>query len=250
MLLVLRFLVARFAGREFVALGGKLRIEEPSSRLGMRAEQAPDRVDILGHAIEIAHLKSPQRPGVASCSSVVESANLATEAVVRAASDGYTLLTVSDANAYNATLYDNLSFNFIRDIAPVASIGRVPFVMVVDPLFAAKTLPEFVAYAKANPGKINMASLGPGSPSQLVGVLFKATADVDLLTVNYRGAGPALLDLMSSRVDVMFISVAATIGYIRSGKLRPRGVTTTARMDGREDHKPASQGQDHMTAET
>ena len=158
-------------------------------------------------------------------------ANLATEAVVRAAPDGYTLLTVSDANAYNATLYDNLRFNFIRDIAPVASIGRVPFVMLVDPLFASKTVPEFVAHAKANPGKVNMASLGPGTPSQLVGVLFKATADVDLLTVNYRGAGPALLDLMSSRVDVMFISVAATIGYIRSGKLRPLGVTTTARMD-------------------
>jgi tripartite-type tricarboxylate transporter receptor subunit TctC len=131
-------------------------------------------------------------------------ANLATEAVLRAAPDGYTLLTVSDANAYNATLYDNLRFNFIRDIAPVASIDRVPFVMVVDPLFVAKTVPEFVAYAKANPGKVNMASLGPGSSSQLFGVLFKATADVDLLTVNYRGAGPALLDLMSSRVDVMF----------------------------------------------
>jgi tripartite-type tricarboxylate transporter receptor subunit TctC len=158
-------------------------------------------------------------------------ANLATEAVVRAPPDGYMLLVVSDANAYNATLYDKLNFNFIRDIAPVTSIARVPFLMVVNPSFPAKTVPEFIAYAKDNPGKINMASLGPGSPSQLVGVLFKVMAGVDLVTVNYRGAGPALLDLMSGRVDVMFISVAATVGYIRDGKLRPLGVTSAARLD-------------------
>jgi tripartite-type tricarboxylate transporter receptor subunit TctC len=155
------------------------------------------------------------------------SANLATEAVVRAAPDGYTLLTVSDANAYNATLYDNLKFNFIRDgehrPRPVCHGGRS--------IVRGQNRARVRRLPKANPGKVNMASLGPGTPSQLVGVLFKATANVDLLTVNYRGAGPALLDLMSSRVDVMFISVAATIGYIRSGKLRPLGVTTTARMD-------------------
>jgi Tripartite tricarboxylate transporter family receptor len=122
--------------------------------------------------------------------------------------------------AYNASLYDNLNFNFIRDIAPVASIGRVAFVMVVNPSFAAKTVPEFIANAKANPGKINMATVGPGSPSQLFGVLFKSMAGVDLVTVNYRGIGPALLDLISGRVEVIFTSIASTIDYIRSGKLR------------------------------
>jgi tripartite-type tricarboxylate transporter receptor subunit TctC len=165
-------------------------------------------------------------------------ANLATEAVVRAPPDGYMLLEITDANAYNATLYDKLNFNFIRDIAPVASIARVPDVMVVNPSFPAKTVPEFIANARANPGKVNMASLGPGSPSQLFGVLFKVMAGVDLITVNYRGAGPALLDLMSGRVEVTFISVASTIGYIRSGKLWPLGVTTTRRMDVLPDVPP------------
>jgi tripartite-type tricarboxylate transporter receptor subunit TctC len=163
------------------------------------------------------------RPGASS--------NIATEAVVRSAPDGYTLLTVTDANAYNATLYDNLNFNFIRDITPVASIGRVAFVMVVNPSFASKTVPEFIANARANPAKFNMATVGPGSPSQLFGVLFKVMASVDLVTVNYRGIGPALLDLMSGRVEIIFTSVASTIDFIRSGKLRPLAVTTGKRMD-------------------
>jgi tripartite-type tricarboxylate transporter receptor subunit TctC len=159
------------------------------------------------------------------------SGNIAAEAVVRAPPDGYTLLAVTDASAYNAALYDNLNFNFIRDIAPIASIVHVPDVMEVNPSFPAKTVSEFIAYAKANPGKINMASLGPGTPSQLFGVLFKVMAGVDLVTVNYRGAGPALLDLMSGRVEVIFISVASSIGYIRSGKLSPLAVTSASRMD-------------------
>jgi len=162
------------------------------------------------------------RPGASS--------NIASADVMRALPDGHTLLTVADVNAYNATLFDKLNFNFIRDVAPVASIASVPFVMVVNPSFPAKTVPEFIAYAKVNSGKLNMASVGPGSPSQLFGVLFKVMAGVDLVTVNYRGAGPALLDLISGRVEVIFFSVAATIGYIRSGKLRPLGVTTTRRV--------------------
>jgi tripartite-type tricarboxylate transporter receptor subunit TctC len=163
------------------------------------------------------------RPGATS--------NIATEAVVRAAPDGYTLLAASDANAFNATIYENLKFNFIRDITPVASIGRAFFVMVVNPSVPAKTVPEFIAHARANPGKINMASSGPGSATQLFGELFKVMAGINLVTVNYRGAGPALPDLMSGRVEVMFDPVASTIGYIRSGKLRPLGVTTATRMD-------------------
>ena len=163
------------------------------------------------------------RPGASS--------NVATEVVVRSPSDGYTLLIATDANAYNATLYDNLKLNFIKDMTPVASIGRVAFVMVVNPAFAAKTVPDFIANAKANPGKINMATVGPGSPSQLFGVLFKSMAGVDLVTVNYRGIGPPLLDLISGRVEVIFTSIASTIEYIRSGKLRPLAVTSAQRTD-------------------
>ena len=163
------------------------------------------------------------RPGASS--------NIATAVVVRAAPDGYTLLLVSSANAANMTLYENLSFNFIRDIAPVASIGRDAFVMVVDPSFPAKTVSEFIAYAKANPGKLNMATSGAGSGSDLYGQLFKVMAAVDLVAVHYRGVASGIPDLMSGRVEVMFLPVASAIGYIRGGKLRPLGVTTTTRTD-------------------
>jgi tripartite-type tricarboxylate transporter receptor subunit TctC len=163
------------------------------------------------------------RPGASS--------NIATEAVVQASPDGYMLLLISSSNEANVTLYEKLNFNFIRDIAPVASIGRDAFVMVVNPSFPAKTVPEFIAYAKANPGKLNMATSGAGSGSDLYGQLFKVMAAIDLVTVHYRGVGPGLPDLLSGRVEVMFLPIASAIGYLRAGKLRPLGVTTTTRRD-------------------
>jgi tripartite-type tricarboxylate transporter receptor subunit TctC len=155
--------------------------------------------------------------------------NVATEAVVRAAHDGYTLLQASGTNGYNAALYDNLSFDFIRDIAPVASISRQTAVMEVNPSFPAKTVPEFIAYAKANPGKINMATGGIGSAAQVYGELFKTLADVDLVPVHYRGSGPALVDLMGGQVQVTFDPIPSSIGYIRTGKLRALAVTAATR---------------------
>jgi tripartite-type tricarboxylate transporter receptor subunit TctC len=159
------------------------------------------------------------------------SGNIAAEMVVRASPDGYTLLLVASNNAYNATLYDKLRFNFIRDIAPVASICRDSFVMVVNPSFPAKTVLEFIAYAKANRGKMNMGSSGPGSGSQLYGELFKVMAGIDLVAVNYRGVGAALPDLMSGRLEVMFVPVATAIGYLRSGTLHALGVTAATQVD-------------------
>jgi tripartite-type tricarboxylate transporter receptor subunit TctC len=170
------------------------------------------------------------RPGASS--------NIATGAVARAAPDGYTLLLASTSNAYNATLYDKLDFNFIRDLAPVASIGRDAFILAANPAFTATTVPELIAYAKANPGKTNMGSSGPGSASALYGELFKVMAGIDLLTVHYRSVGPALPDLMSGRVDVMFAPVASVVGYVKSGKLRPLGVTTAARVQALPDVPP------------
>jgi tripartite-type tricarboxylate transporter receptor subunit TctC len=163
------------------------------------------------------------RPGASS--------NIATEFVARAEPDGYTLLQIGDGNAYNATLYDNLNFDFVRDIAPVASLITAPFVLVVPPSLPAKTVPEFIAYAKANPGKINVGSLGPGSPSQLIGLLFKSMAGIDLVTVNYRGIGPALTDLVAGRLEAIFTSLVSVIGYIKDDKLRPLGVTTAKRAE-------------------
>ena len=163
------------------------------------------------------------RPGAGS--------NIATELVARATPDGYTLLLVSSVNAWNTAIYDKLNFNFVRDIAPVASIIRTPAVMEVNPSVPAKTVPEFIAYAEANPGKIDMGTGGPGSGQHVYGELFKVMAGVDLITVHYRGAGPALPDLMSGRIQVMFDPVASSIAYIRAGKLRPLGVTTATRID-------------------
>jgi tripartite-type tricarboxylate transporter receptor subunit TctC len=167
------------------------------------------------------------RPGAAS--------NLAAQAVVRAPPDGYTLFLVTSVNALNATLYENLNFNFISDIAPVASISRVPNVMVVHPSFPAKTVPEFIAYAKANPGKINMASAGNGESGHVFSELFKMMARVELVHVPYRGAASALTDLLGGQVQVMFSTMPASIQYIRAGNLRPLAVTTATRWAGLSD---------------
>jgi tripartite-type tricarboxylate transporter receptor subunit TctC len=155
--------------------------------------------------------------------------NVATEAVVNARPDGYTLLLISTSAAINATLYEKLNFNFIRDIAAVASIARLPEVMVVNPSVPTKTVPEFIAYAKANPGKVNMASAGIGSGGHLAGELFKTMTGVNLVHVPYRGNGPALTDLLGGQVQVLFPTAPSSIEYVKSGKLRALGVTTPMR---------------------
>src|SRR6516164_3583007 len=167
------------------------------------------------------------RPGASS--------NIATEAVVRAPADGYTLLMVGSWNAINATLYDNLNFNFIRDIAPVASVIRYPYVMVVNVSVPVKSVPEFIAYAKANPRKLNMSSPGIGSGVHVAGELFKMLGGVNMVHVPYRGAGPSLTDLIGGQVQVTFEAMPAAIAYIRAGKLRALAVTTTKRSDALPD---------------
>jgi len=157
--------------------------------------------------------------------------NIATEAVVRAPADGYTFLLVGPPNAINATLYEKLNFNFLRDIAPVASISREPSVMEVSLSVPAKTVPEFIANAKANPGKISMASSGIGGASHVAGELFKMMAGVDLVHVPYRGGAPALTDLLAGQVQVMFGNMRASIEHLRAGKLRPLAVTGATRSE-------------------
>ena len=155
--------------------------------------------------------------------------NIGTQTVVDAAPDGYTVLLVNPANAINASLYVDLKFNFIRDIAPVAGFARVPNVMVVPPDFPAKTVAEFIAYAKANPGKVNMASSGNGTSIHLSGELFKAMTGVDMVHVPYRGSAPAVTDLLSGRVQVMFDNMPSSISHIKAGTLRVLAVTTATR---------------------
>jgi tripartite-type tricarboxylate transporter receptor subunit TctC len=161
------------------------------------------------------------RPGASS--------NIATEVVVRAPADGYTLLLIGSFNTINATLYDKLNYNFIRDIAPVASVMRYPYVMVVNPSFPARTVPEFIAYAKANPGKLNMASPGTGSGDHIAGELFKMMTGVDMVDVTYRGIALALSDLLGGQVQVSFPSIISSIQFIRAGQLRALAVVTATR---------------------
>jgi len=163
------------------------------------------------------------RPGAAT--------NIATEAVVRSPPDGYTLLLVAPANAINATLYDKLNYDFIRDVAPVAGLIRFPNVIVVNPLVPVANVPELIAYAKANPGKLNMASSGNGSTVHVSGELFKMMTGINMVHVPYRGGAPAVTDLMSGQVQVMFENVPSALPFIRAGKLRPLAVTTAARSE-------------------
>src|SRR5262249_7163182 len=163
------------------------------------------------------------RPGAAG--------NIGTEAVVKSPPDGYTLLLASTPNTINATLYDKLNFNFIRDIVPVANISRAPLVMVLNPSVPTKTVPEFIAYAKANPGKINMASAGNGSTAHVAGELFKMMAGVNSVHPPYRGAGPALTDLLGGQMQVYFSPMMASIEYIRAGKLRALAVASATRSE-------------------
>jgi tripartite-type tricarboxylate transporter receptor subunit TctC len=159
------------------------------------------------------------------------SGNIATEMLVRAPPDGYTLLMVIAPNVINPALYPDLKYNLIRDTTPIASIGGSPFVMVVNPTFPAKTVAEFIAYAKANPGKINVASTGNGNLTHMAAELFKMMAHVDMLHVPYRGETAAQTDLLTDRVQVMFDPVPSSLGYVRSGKLRALAVTSAAPMD-------------------
>ena len=160
---------------------------------------------------------------------------IGTEVVVRAPPDGYTLLLVDGTASINATLYEKLNYNFIRDIAPVAGIVRLPNLMMVNPSVPAKTVPELIAYAKANPGKINMASAGIATPSHVAGELFKMMTGIEMVHVPYRGGAAALTDLIGGQMQVMFLSPAALIEYIRSGRLRALAVTTTTRWEGLPD---------------
>ena len=176
----------------------------------------------LGHQFVVEN-----RPGAGT--------NVATEAVVRAPADGYTLLMVLPPNAVNATLYQKLNFSFIRDIAPVAGLIRTPLAMEVNPSFPAKTVPEFIAYAKANPDKISMASAGIGTSGHVAGELFKMMAHVDMVHVPYRGGAPAIIDLLGGQVQVLFDPVSSSTEYIRAGKLRALAVTTATRSEALPD---------------
>jgi tripartite-type tricarboxylate transporter receptor subunit TctC len=232
--------------RRFLSLTGASAVFVAATRVA-RAQDYPNRPitlmvgfpaggpnDILGRLIAqwlSVRLGQPviveNRPGA--------SGNIATEAVIRAPGDGYTLLLAGPANAINPSLYENLDFNFLRDIAPVAAVTREPLVMLVHPSVPAKTVPEFIAYAKANPAGIKMASTGQGSSPHVSGLLFKMMTGLDLAIVQYAGGGPALKEMIEGHAQIMFEPMSASIEPIRSGRLRALAVTTASRSDALPD---------------
>ena len=227
-----RFLQLAAGAAALPALSGFARAQSYPGRpvriiVGYPPGDSPDTVarimgqwlsDRLGQPFVIEN-----KPGAAT--------NIAVQAAVDAAADGYTLLWVTTANTSNVTFYDSLHFDFLRDVAPVAALVRVPLVMVVNPAVPARTVAEFITYAKSNPGKINMASAGVGGTIHLAGELFKSMAGVDMLHVPYRGSPPAISDLITGRVQVMFDAVPSSLPHIRSGALRALAVTTLTRSD-------------------
>ena len=230
----------KLARRDFLSLAARAAVASAVPRLA-RAETYPARaVHVLvgfspGSASDVIVRLMAQRlseqlgqPFVVE-NRVGAATNLAAEQVTRATADGYTLLLATSTNAVNATLYRNLNFNFATDIAPVALIDLVPYVLEVTPSLPAKTLSEFIAYAKANPGKINMATAGNGSPPQMFGELFKYLTGIDMPAVHYRGGGPALVDLLAGQVQVMFEGITSSIPHLRANELRPLAVTSAAR---------------------
>jgi tripartite-type tricarboxylate transporter receptor subunit TctC len=229
--------------RRFLQLAALSAVHPAASRIARAQESYPTRpVRLLvgfaagGPADTVARLTAQWLSERLRQQVVVENrvgggSNIAAEAVVRSPPDGYTLLYVTVSNAVNATLYDKLSFDLIRDMVPIASISRSPGVLEVNPSFPARTVLEFIAYAKANPGKINMASAGPGSAPHLYTELFKMMTGVDVVQVHYRGSGPALPDLLAGQVQAMFDPIVSSIGHIRAGRLRPLAVTTATRLE-------------------
>jgi tripartite-type tricarboxylate transporter receptor subunit TctC len=233
--------------REFItALGGAAAAWPITGRVGWAQSYPSQPVRIIvgfppGGAADItARLMAQWLSDHLGQSFVVENrpgagTNIATEAVTKSPADGYTLLLVSMANAVNATLYERLNFDFIRDIVPVAGLIRGPLVMVLNPSVPASTVPEFIAYAAAKPDKINVASAGIGTPSHVAAVLFRMSTSLDLFVVPYRGGAPALTDLIAGHVQVLFDNLPTSLEYIRSGKARPLAATTATRSDSLPD---------------
>jgi tripartite-type tricarboxylate transporter receptor subunit TctC len=232
----------KFLRREFLQLaaGAALLPARPRAAQAQAYPARPVRLMVgfaAGQAIDIlARLIGQSLSERLGAQFVIENrpgagGNIAAEAVVRAAPDGYTLLVIGANNAINATLYENLNFSVIRDIVPVAGIYLVPQVMEVNPAFPARTVPEFIAHAKANPGRLNFASAGVGSVAHVTGELFKMMTGIDMQHVPYRGAPPALTDLIAGHVHVMFDNMPSSIEHIRSGRLRALGVSTPRRLD-------------------